>query len=166
MDKSKELEAQREAANILLDLGVSIPMTAPRLFRLFGKKQIRLTIRRPCWGTMVRISTVWLSMGVSSETIKKNTLEDDLKLIQQHGRTVTKIVAYGILRGWFSGLFAPILGRILLWKVHPTILVEAAYKLVTLSRVEDFTNTIRLLATMDVTRMMSPQIKGSQKATT
>ena len=166
MDKSKELEAQREAANILLDLGVSIPMTAPRLFRWFGKKQIRLTISRPCWGTMVRISRAWLSIGITAETIKSNTLEDDMKLMQQHCKTVARIVAYGSLRGRFAGFFAPVLGSILLWRVHPTILVEAAYKLVTLSRVEDFTNTIRLLATMDVTRMTSPVVKGSQKATT
>lgn len=166
MDSSKELEAQREAANILLDLGVSIPMTAPRLFRWFGKKQIRLTIRRPCWGTMVRISRAWLSMEITAETIKTNTIEDDLKLMQQHGKTIAKIVAYGSLRGRFSGLFAPILGNILFWRTHPTILVEAAYRLVTLSQVGDFTNTIRLLATMDVTRMTSPVIKGSQKATT
>jgi len=162
----KELEAQREAANILLDHGVSIPMTAPWLFRLLGKKQIRITIRRPCWGTMVRIGEAWLSMGITAEAIKKNSIEDDLKLMQQHGHTVTKIVAYGVLRGWFSGLFAPVLGFILLWRVHPVVLVEAAYKLVTLSRVEDFTTTIRLLATMDVTRMTSPKVKGSQKATT
>ena len=166
MDRGKELEAQREAANILLDLGVSIPMTAPRLFRWFGKKQVRLTIRRPCWGTMVRISRAWLSMGITAETIKANTNQDDLKLILQHGHTVTKIVAYGILRGWFSGLFAGLLGRILIWRVNPVLLVEAAYKLVTLSRVEDFTNTIRLLGTMDVTRMKSPEEKGSQAATT
>lgn len=156
-----EFEAQREAANILLDLGVSIPMTAPRLFRWFGKKQFRLTIRRPYWGTMVRISREWLSMGITAAELKNNRLEDDLKLIQQHGKTVAKIVAYGALRGPVAGLFAPILGWLLLWKVHPVLLVEAAFKLVTLSCVEDFTNTIRLLATMDVTRMTSPQGKGS-----
>lgn len=161
MGINKALEAQREAANILLDLGVSIPMTAPRLFRWFGKKQFRLIIRRPCWGTMVRISRAWLSIGITAETIKSNTLEDDMKLMQQHRKTVARIVAYGSLRGRFSGLFAPVLGSILLWRAHPTILVEAAYKLVTLSRVEDFTNTIRLLATMDVTRMTSPVVKGS-----
>jgi len=165
MDHSKDFEAQREAANILLDLGVSIPMTAPRLFRWFGKKQVRLTIRRPCWGTMVRISRAWLSMGITAEDIKSNSLEDDMKLMQQHGKTVARIVAYGSLRGWFSGFFAPVLGYILRWRAHPTILVEAAYKLVTLSRVEDFTNTIKLLGTMDVTRKMSPVVKGSQKAT-
>ena len=156
-----ELEAQREAANILLDLGVSIPMTAPRLFRWFGKKQIRLTIRRPYWGTMVRISREWLSMGLTAEELRNNLLEDDLKLIKIHGKTVATIVAYGALRGPVSELFAPLLGRLLLWKVHPVLLVEAAFKLVTLSRVEDFTSTIRLLATMDVTRRMSPQGKGS-----
>jgi len=166
MGQSKDLDSQREVANILLDLGVTIPMTAPRLFRWFGKKQVRLTIRRPYWGTMVRISRSWLSIGISAETIKTNTLEDDMKLMQQHGKTVARIVAYGSLRGWLSGLFAPVLGRILLWRVHPSILVEAAFKLVTLSRVEDFTNTIRLLATMDVTRKMSPEVKGSQEATT
>jgi hypothetical protein len=161
MDKGKELEAQREAANILLDLGVSIPMTAPRLFRLFGLKRIRLTIRRPYWGTMVRISRAWLSLGITAETVKSNSLEDDMKLMSEHGKTVSKIVAYGILRGQFSGLFAGMLGRILLWRVHPVIMVEAAFKMATLSRVEDFTNTIRLLATMDVTRIMSPDVKGS-----
>ena len=161
-----DIEAQREAANILLDLGVSIPMTAPRLFRLLGKKQVRLTIKRPCWGTMVRISRCWLSIGVSSEKINANTLEEDLTLIRDHGKTVCKVVAFGVLRGWFSGLFAGILARYLLWKVHPTILVEAAYKMVTLSRVEDFINTIRLIGTMDVTNSLSPKEKGSQEATT
>jgi hypothetical protein len=158
---SKEREAQREAANILLDLGVSIPMTAPRLFRWFGKKQIRLTVKRPCWGTMVRISRRWLSMGIEAGKIKNNTLEDDFSLMQAHAGTVATIVSYGILRGRFEGLFAPLLGRILLWRVPPVFLVEAAYKLVTLSRVEDFTSTIRLIATLDMTRSLSPKEKGS-----
>jgi len=166
MYSPKELEAQREAANILLDLGVSIPMTAPRLFRLLGKKQIRLTIKRPCWGTMVRISKVWLEMGVSAEKIKANTIEEDLILMRDHGRQVCKVVAYGILRGWLSGKFAGLLAWILLWRVNSTILVEAAYKMVTATRVEDFINTIRLIGTMDVTRNLSPKTKGSQAATT
>lgn len=151
-------QAQREAASILLDQGVSIPMTAPWLFRLFGKKQIRLTIRRPYWGTMVRISAAWLSIGITSEAVKTNTVEDDLMLINEHGKTVATIVAYGTLRGWFAGLFAPVLGWFLLWRTSPIVLVEAAYKLVTLSRVEDFTNTIRLIGTMDVTRNLSPKV--------
>lgn len=166
MDKSKELDAQREAANILLDLGVSIPMTAPRLFRLFGKKQFRLTIRRPYWGTMVRISKAWLSIGINAEEVKGNSIEDDMKLMTQHGKIIARIVALGSLRGWFAGWFAPHLGWFLLWRAHPTILVEAAYKLATLSRVEDFTATIRLLGTMNVTRMTSPTVKGSHEATT
>lgn len=160
-----EAEAQREAANILLDLGVSIPMTAPRFFRWFGIKKISVTIKRPCWGTMIRISKKWLSMGIDTRDIKSNKIEDDFLLMQTHGKAVATIVSYGILRGYFSGLFAPLLGRILLWRVDPVFLVEAAYRLTTLSRVEDFTNTIRLIATMDMTKNLSPIEKGSQTAT-
>jgi hypothetical protein len=161
MDKSKELDAQREAANILLDLGVSIPMTAPWLFRAVGIKKFRMTVRRPYYGTMIRISQAWISMDITAEVIAKNNLEDDLKLMASHGKTVAMIVAYGILRGRFTGLFAGLLARMLLWRVCPSLLIEAAYRLVTLSRVEDFTNTIRLIGTMNVMRSLSPEIKGS-----
>lgn len=100
-------------------------------------------------------------MGITAETIKNNRLEDDLIIMRDHGKDVSKIVAYGILRGWFSGMFAGMLGRVFLWKVHPFILVEAAYKLVTLSRVEDFMSTIRSIGTMNVMRNLSPEVKGS-----
>ena len=152
---------QGEVSNILLDQGVNIPMIAPLLFRIVGKKTIELTIRRPYWGTMVRISKLWLSMGVKAKDIATNTLEDDLLLIQDHGLKVATIVALGFLRGRFMGRFAPMLGRWLLWRVSPILLTEAAYRLVTLSRVEDFTNTIRLIGTMNVTRSLSPEAKGS-----
>ena len=161
MDNKDAHAAQRDAADVLLDLGVSIPVRAPRLLRWLGKREMRLTIRRPYYGTMVRISKAWLSMGVTAESISRNSLEDDLKLIGEHGRTVANIVALGILRGKFSGHFAGLLARWLMWHMHPSLMVESAYRLVTLSKVEDFTTTIRLLGAMNVTRNLSPGREGS-----
>jgi hypothetical protein len=156
-----DFDIQKQASEILLDIGVSIPMPAPMLLRVFGKKEIRIVIRRPCWGTLMRISRLWLSMEVDTETVKMNTNEQDLELMEKHGKTVAKIVAMGIVRGYYTGRLAPIVAWFLLWKVNPIFLIEAAFKLVTLSRVSDFRNTTILLSAMLMTKKMGLAVKGS-----
>jgi hypothetical protein len=155
-----DFDIQKQASEILLDIGVSIPMPAPMLFKFFGKKEIRVTVKRPPWGTLMRISRLWLSMQIDTDIVKKNTNEQDLALMEQHGKTVAKIVAMGIVRGYFTGRLASVVAWFLLWKTPPVFLMEAAFKLVTLSRVQDFRNTTILLSTLLMTKKMG-QMKGS-----
>lgn len=155
-----DFDIQKQASEILLDIGVSIPMPAPMLFRIFGKREIRVVIKRPYWGTLLRISRLWLSMQIDTEKVRKNTNEQDIALLEEHGHTVAQIVALGILRGYYAGRLAPALAWLLLWKTPPVFLVEAAFKLITLSRIQDFRNTTIFLSSMLMTRQMG-QVEGS-----
>ena len=52
-----------EAAEALLDIGVSLPF-----FKIpFTRKVVRLTMRRPCLGGQIRLARLYLQTGVTYE---------------------------------------------------------------------------------------------------
>lgn len=99
-----------ESADVLLDIGVSIPLL---LFRLpFTKKRakLRFTMRRPTMGGLIKIMKLYLQMGVQVDQLKDFTKEQEMELIANHGEKVAEIVMLAILR---DGLRVWLFGRIL-----------------------------------------------------
>ena len=99
-----------EAAELLLDAGVSLP-----LLKIFGRT-IRVTMKRPMLGGIVRISREQMKLGVTSAQMEAFTEEEKRHFLADHGDTLAKIIAYTVCRGWLSGLLlAPLLARAILW---------------------------------------------------
>ena len=93
---------QREGADALLDVGVSVPLKA---FRIpFRKKPVRLriTMKRPYMSGQLRVARIYLLMGVTSEEMKKYTKEEEMKFLLEHGKSVSRIMAYAVCRGYLS----------------------------------------------------------------
>ena len=99
-----------EAAELLLDAGVSLP-----LLKIFGRT-IRITMKRPMLGGIVRISREQMKLGVTSAQMAAFTEEEKHRFLAEHGKTLAKIISYTVCRGWLSGLLiAPLLTRAILW---------------------------------------------------
>lgn len=155
------------AAELLLDRGVRYELRPPFFLRWIGVKKIAITIKRPVLGAMMRISAEYLKMGVEVEKLNSGDTHEAHRLLNEHGGHVCRIVAYGMIRGRWSGkLLAPLLGWYLRWHADAGELAKLAVLLIELSGVQHFTNTIRFLAALKMTtpRNLSPEEEGSQKA--
>lgn len=102
MDERVIKQIQREGADALLDIGVSVPLTS---FRLpFRKKpvEVRVTMKRPCLSGQILLARTYLSLGVTSEEMWNFTKEEEMRFLSEHGTALSKMVSYTLCRGWWS----------------------------------------------------------------
>lgn len=156
-----EVATEIQAARLILNEGVEIPVPAPLLFRLFGKKIIHLTIKQPSAGVALRITKLRLGMEVNDEELENITVDKALALQVKHTNTVCRIVALLVLggkkRGW---LFSRLLGFWLKEKLPFQNMLAIMVTATLGGGVEDFINTIRL------TRMLRLTMPNNQSQTT
>ena len=84
---------QQEAAEALLNVGVSLPL---KEFRLpFRKRPIvfRVTMRRPCMSGQIEIARTYLSMEVKSSEMEKFTKEEQMEFLAKHGGKLCRMIA-------------------------------------------------------------------------
>lgn len=103
---------QQEAAELLLDAGVSLP-----LFRIpIVGKMVRITMRRPTLGGIIRITHCVQSLGVTAAEMEAFTIEQKRRFLLDHGHTLARIIALCVCRGYLAGMIlAPILAKMILW---------------------------------------------------
>ena len=144
-------DVEIKTVDTILDKGVRVPIPAPFLFRVFGIRTIALVVRRPVMGNMLRISGMYLKMGIGDE-LKEQDMNNWIALFRRTAKPASRIVAIGILRGRVSGwLFCRPLAWWLRWHTDSRQLSELADLLVALSGVQDFMNTITFLREMKIT---------------
>lgn len=100
MEDSVIRQIQREGADALLDIGVSVPLKA---FRLPWRKtpvELRVTMKRPYMSGQILFARTYLSMGVTSEQMWNFTKEEEMRFLADHGHKLSRMVAYTICRGW------------------------------------------------------------------
>lgn len=149
------------ASELLLDLGVSVPVRPLRF--LFSKKRRSVTIRTPGAGGIIRIANKYLKIGVTYDEMKAMDFDDRLRFISDHGKEVSELVAYAIVRGFILGrLFNKAVAWWLRWRVHPAYLNEAMIQLLTNLDITSFFDTIRSAQAMNLmTRRLSHSGNGS-----
>lgn len=124
----KDSHIEKQAAEALLDVGVSVPFREVRL--PWRREPIRLRFRmgRPRLGNQIRIARLFAGMEVTHEELEAMTAAERLKWLAEHGRTVSRIVALTICRGKWSGLLlSGIVAWLLRWSVDDVYL-EAAFR--------------------------------------
>lgn len=138
-------EIEGLAAKIMADNGISLPL------RLLGGKHIRWVMRIPNHESRIRISVMYLKMGVTYDDLKAYSFEQKLEFMVKHTRTVSRMVAYSIVRGWFLGR---ILNRPVAWMLrncmHPAALEEAFIIAISTMNTIPFGSTIRLAQVMNL----------------
>ncbi len=146
-----------EAAEALLDIGVSLPF-----FKIpFTRKVVRLTMKRPCLGGQIRLARLYLQTGVSYEQMLEFSKHDELAYMALHGKQVSKMVALTICRGAFSGwLLSGVLAWLLRWFVDDEYLRAANMQFLRLLGTKSFTTIISSIST---TNPMKPRLSQKRK---
>lgn len=146
-----------EAAEALLDIGVSLPF-----FKIpFTRKVIRLTMRRPCLGGQIRLGRLYLQTGITYEEMLDFTKHEELAYMALHGKRVSKMVALTICRGPITGtLFAGILAWLLRWMVDDIYLRAANMQFLRLLGTKSFMTIIRSVST---TNPLKPRLSQERK---
>lgn len=128
----------REAADALLDAGVSLPLVSLRL--PFGRRlRLGLTIRRPTLGGQIRVARKAMELGFTYEEMEAFTPEERTAFLATRGAILSEVVALCILRGYVSGrLLTRPLSWLLRWWVRPEYLLAVLTTWVSLLSTQAF----------------------------
>lgn len=141
-----DFKTETLAEKIMSDAGISLPLG------LIGGKHIRWVMRVPNLQSRCRIQRMYLKMGVTYEELKAYTFEQKLEFMVNHTATVSRMVAYAIVRGWLLGW---LLNRPVAWMLracmHPAALEEAWMIALGTMNTVPFGNIIRLEEVMSLT---------------
>jgi hypothetical protein len=147
------MNIEQNAAETLLNKGIKVRVTAPLLFRLFGKATIGITITQPRLGTLYRISAVYLKAGIIDDDLPLINDANAHELFNKHGYWLAKVAAIAWLNNlWLGKVFTGIVTRWLYEHLTALQLLAIANVLAVLSGTQAFTNTIRLAASMKMTK--------------
>lgn len=154
-------KAELRASELLLDLGISIPIRPLRF--MTRKKRCGLTMRTPALGGLIRISRRYLRLGVTVDEMRSYTFEQSMEFVAERGREISELVACAIVSGYITGrLFNKVVAWWLRWRVHPVYLNEAMLQLLLLLDIKSFSTTIKSAQMMNVmTRRLSHGTTGS-----
>lgn len=162
MDEKVARLIQREGAAALLDRGVSVPFTEIRL--PFCKPlRLRVVMRRPRLGGLIRLARVYLSLGVTAKQMRKFSKEEEMAFLVAHGKAVSRMVAYTLCRGWISRrlLVGPTAWLVRNW-VETEYLSAAMRNFIFLLGTDPFTIIIRSVERTNPMRLrLSRPRKGS-----
>jgi hypothetical protein len=148
MENKFEIEA--EVAEALLDGGVQIPLKAFRLPFRKEPMRLRVTLKRPCLGTQIRIARLYLKIGVRAEQLQSFKKHEQLQFMAEHGRMISRIIALTICRGLITGyLFSGITAWLLRWFVENIYLEASFEKFVLLMGTHPFENIIKSVQEMN-----------------
>ena len=140
-----------EAAEALLDIGVSLPF-----FKIpFTRKVVRLTMKRPCLGGQIRLARLYLRTGITYEEMLEFSKHEELAYMAVHGRRVSKMVALTICRGAFSTW-------LLRWFVDDEYLRAASMQFLCLLGTKSFMTIIKSISTTNPMRPRLSQRKSEK----
>ena len=154
---------EQAAAQALLDRGVGFRIPAPLLFRIFGKKTIRLNVKRMRLGSMLELSELAsltelerVKVGDERENmlaaIDAEPLSVKYQFIAENKNKVAYLVGCCLLNSRRKiGLFGKRFGRYLANACTADELQELALWLFAYGRPEAFTNTTKLMRAMILT---------------
>ena len=151
---------EERAANIILERGVNVPVTAPLFLRLFGKKKINLVVKALSIYSLKRVSIHYLKMQLKST--EDLTIAEGFEIIQLHDKAVSKIIAESILNSRWLKFLVPFVAYQLRGGLQAKELFYLFQLVIVYGGIQDFINTIRLT---EATRITAP-MNLSQKETT
>lgn len=159
MDDSVIKQIQREGADALLDIGVSVPLKSFRIPLRKSPVELRVTMKRPYMSGQILFARTYLSMGVTSEDMWNFDKEQEMRFLAEHGKKVSRMLAYTICRGAFSR-------RFLLWAVSWFLrnFVEQRYLIGTVKRFVSLMGTDPFIPIIKSAERTNPmKLRTSQK---
>ena len=163
MDENTIRLIEKEGAEALLDTGLSVPLK--ELHLPFCKKSIhlRVTMRRPTLAGQIRIAREWLAMGVTSEEMWHFSKEEEMRFLADHGKKISRMIAYTLCRGWISRhLFVGLTAWVVRNWMENKYLVSVIKKFVGLMGTDSFTDIIKSAEAVNPMKLRkSHEKKGS-----
>lgn len=163
MDDTITRKIQREASEVILDIGVSLPLKEWRI--PFRKKPVqwRVTMRRPRLSGQMCITRIYLSMNVSPEELEAMSGKEQLQFMTDHGVDISRMIAHTICQGVISRrLFIRPVAWFLREVVEHRFLIGAMNKFVNLMGTESFINIISSVDRANPMKLrLSQKRKGS-----
>lgn len=159
MDESVIKQIQREGADALLDIGVSVPLKSFRIPLRKSPVELRVTMKRPYMSGQILFARTYLSMGITSEEMWNFDKEQEMRFLAEHGKKVSRMLAYTICRGAFSR-------RFLLWGVSWFLrnFVEQRYLIGTVKRFVSLMGTDPFIPIIRSAERTNPmKLRTSQK---
>lgn len=151
-----DFELEKGTADALLDVGVSVPLKEVRIPWRKKPLNLRLVMRRPLLGNLIRIARIYLSIGISYKQISEYDKEEQMQFLVSHGGEVSKIVAHAILGSHIWGrIFTRPLSWMLRWIIEDVYLFASFNTFMSLLGIKDFGIIIRSLEGLNP---MSPMI--------
>ncbi len=152
----KQIEVQ--AADALLDRRLKINLPAPWPLRTLGVRTIPIWARQPVGANVIRMSRLFTKMDIDIQNLMEGRFGTLLECVGEHGVTVSRIIACGLIRGSFS---AWLWSRPLAWYIrcHMTIrgMAELARIIVLMSSPESFVSIIASVAGINLLEPTSSQ---------
>lgn len=155
------MNVELEAAEALLDTGVSLPFKTIRV--PFTRKgfTLRVTMKRPCLGSQIRIARQYHKIGVTYKQMKAFSKDEEMNFLALHGKRISLMIALTICRGAFTGwLFAPLMAWVIRWFVPDVFIQGANLRFITLLGTKDFTNIIR---SAEIANPLRPKLSQKEK---
>ena len=154
---------QQEAAEVLLDAGVSVPLKKIRIPFCREPWTVRLTMRRPRLSTLIRIARLYLGLGVTADQMERMTKEDEMRFLVEHGKDMSRMVALTVCcTDTRCRLFGGGLAWVIRHWMDPVFLTAAVRQFVMLLGTQSFTNIIRSVEMTNPLRLkLSQETKGS-----
>ena len=149
------LEIESLSERIMQDGGISLPLRLP------GGRHIRWVMRVPTYASLLNIGRMYLKLGVRYDEVKEYDFEQKVEFITRHGVSVSRMVAYGIVRGRILGrlLNRPVAWILRHW-MHPAALEASWIIVVRTFNTVPFGNIIRLAETINP---MSPVLSREKR---
>lgn len=141
-----------QAANSLLKRGLRYKIPAPLFLRLFGKRQIKITITQLYAGTELRVAAIIAEAGITDESL--NTATPD-KFMVEHYKNILHIVAIASLNRRVVTPLALYFRRLALKRLSVWQLFELYVAIRQYSGVSPFMTITRLAVE---TRMTKPNL--------
>ena len=163
MDDTVIRQIQREGADALLDVGVSVPLKAIRIPFRKRPVELRVTMKRPYLSGQIGFARTYLSLGVTSEQRWGMDKDAEMRFLAEHGKDLSRMVAYTLCRGPWS---RRLLLRATAWLVREWMpheyLVGAVRRFVSMMGTDPFTSIIRSAEMTNPMRLrLSQERKGS-----
>ena len=100
MDERIIQQIQREGAEALLNVGVSLPL---KDFKVPFRKEplrLRVTMRRPTMGALLKIARLYLSMETTLEQFRSMEFDEQMVWFAKHGKKLSHIIALTMPHWW------------------------------------------------------------------
>lgn len=160
MDEATARAIQCEAADALLNLGISIPL---KEFKVPFRKRpvvLRVTLKRPYMSGQIDFARTYLSMGVTAEQMAAFNSEEQMRFIADHGAKICHMIACAICVGPIRRRFLRPVSWFIRNCVEHRYQIGAIHRFVSLMGTDPFTNIIRLA---ERTNPMKPRLSRKAK---